>query len=174
MTWADQRAELELRARGVLCDEADIGLDDRHLALLDHKHRHHLDGDEERIEGVGTVEQWIVLKSDLASLVEECLEVLVIVVKLVLAAENCLDQLLVLAALALTLLDILEAPEATGDVPRRERITLEGSHDPHGVHDMPHLFGPRSDPHQIELLEVQAERLRHQTALLVSELTHVR
>ena len=35
----DDRAELELRARGVFGRQADVGLDDGHLALLDDQHR---------------------------------------------------------------------------------------------------------------------------------------
>ena len=37
------RAELELRARRVERRQADVGLDDRDLALVDDEHRHHLD-----------------------------------------------------------------------------------------------------------------------------------
>ena len=51
-----ERAELELDAGGVLCRQADIGLDDRDLALLHDQHRHQFDADEERIERVRAVE----------------------------------------------------------------------------------------------------------------------
>ena len=80
MAGPHERAELEFRARGVLRHQADVGLDDRHLALLDDEHRHQFDVDQERIERVGAVEQRIVLQADAAAGVEERLIVLVVVV----------------------------------------------------------------------------------------------
>ena len=87
------RAELELRARRVERRQADVRLDDRDLALVHDEHRHHLDAHEERVQQVRAVEQRVVLQADVAAGVEELLEVLVVVVQVVLAAEQHLDDL---------------------------------------------------------------------------------
>ena len=84
MARAHERAELEIDARGIFGGKTDIGLDHRHLALIDDEHRHHLDRHQERIEVVGAVEQRIVLQADPAAAIEECLEILVVVVDVVL------------------------------------------------------------------------------------------
>ena len=86
MAGLDDRPELELGARRVERGQPDVGLDDRHLALVDDEHRRQLDPHEERVEQVRAVEQRIVLEPDPAAVVEERLEVLVVVVQLVLGA----------------------------------------------------------------------------------------
>ena len=80
MAGPDDRAELERRPGRVFGRQADVGLDDRHLALLDDQHRHLFDPHQERVEQVGPVEQRIVLQADLAAGLQEGVEVLVVVV----------------------------------------------------------------------------------------------
>ena len=87
MAGAHDRAELELGAGGVERRQADVGLDDRDLALVHDEHRHHLDAHEERVQQVRAVQQRVVLQTDLAAVVEERLEVLVVVVQVVLASR---------------------------------------------------------------------------------------
>ena len=86
-------------------------------------------------EQVRAVEQRVVLEADLAAGVEERLEVLVVVVQRVLAAEQEVDELGVGRGGAaarvrrLDLGDVLEAAEAAGDVTRGQRLALErGDH----------------------------------------------
>jgi hypothetical protein len=96
VTGPHQRTELEIGAGRVLGCEADIGLHRGNLPLVHDEHGNELDRDQERIEIIGAVEQWIVLQADAATVGEEGLEILIVVVAIVLARENCLDEVAVL------------------------------------------------------------------------------
>ena len=128
---AHDRAELELLAGRVGGRQTDEALDHGDLALVHHEHRHEIDAHEERVQQVGAVEQRVVLQSDLAAGVEEGLEVLVVVVQVVLAAEQEVDELGIGGAGAPTCVrlldrrDVGEAAEPAGDVARREWFALE-------------------------------------------------
>ena len=126
MAGAHDRPELELGARGVLGRQADVGLDDRHLALLDDQHRDLFDADQERIEQVRAVEQRVVLQADLAAGLQKRLVVLVVVVLVVLAAEQGLDEVGVGARLlrGFQRRDVVELAQSAGDVARRQRLAL--------------------------------------------------
>ena len=106
-------------------------LDDRDLALVHDEHRHQVDADEERVQQVRAVEQRVVLQPDAAAGVEERLEVLVVVVQVVLAAEQHLDELGVAACLSRCFHrgDVVEAAEAARDVARRQRLAFERGDD---------------------------------------------
>ena len=96
--------------------ETHVGFDDGHLALLHNQHGHQFDADEERIESVGAVEKRIMLQADAAAVFEEGLEVLIVVVQIVFAAEQRFDDLRVGGVAFLELLDVGKAAEADGDV----------------------------------------------------------
>ena len=93
MARPNQAAELEVRAGCVLRRQSHVGLDDRHLPLFHNQHRHLLHAHQERIQVVGAVEQRVVLQADLSARLKELLEVLVVVVLIVLAAEDQADHL---------------------------------------------------------------------------------
>ena len=132
---------------------------DRDLALVHDEHRHHVDAHEERVQQVRAVEQRVVLQTDLAAGVEERLEVLVVVVQRVLAAEQHLDDLGVDRALRLLhRSDVVEAAEAARDVAERQRLTFERGDDADDV-----LRSDRRDHHDLELLGREPERLGRST-----------
>ena len=122
------RAELELLARRVLGGQADVGLDDRDLALAHDEHLAQLDLHEERVEQVRAVQQRVVLEADAAAVVEERLVVLVVVVQVVLRPQHRLDDLdRRPVAGCLHRGDVGEAADAAGDVARR-RALERGDH----------------------------------------------
>src|SRR3989441_1797684 len=152
------RAELELRAGRIQSGKANVGLDPRHLALVDDQHRRQLDPDEERVEEVGTVQQWVVLQADAPAVVQERLEVLVVVVQLVLLAQQGFDQLRVGdVRLRLQRRDVAEAADAARDVGGPERLALERGDYPNEV-----LGAVRRDHLDAQLVGLQPERLRRQ------------
>ena len=165
MAGAHDRAELELLARGVGGRETDEALDHGDLALVHHEHRHEVDADEERVQQVGAVEQRVVLEADLAAGVQERLEVLVVVVQGVLAAEQEVDDLGVGGAGAPTgvrLLDrrdVGEAAEPARDVARREWFALERGDDADEVD-----LRVGCDDHHLQLFGCQPERRRGEAA----------
>ena len=101
------------------------------------------------------------LQTDLAALVEEGLEILVVVVELVLAPEHHLDRFggtVTLSPIALVVLDIVEAVQPARDVTLGERVAfVRRNHSNHVKH--PTLFDPRLDPHYFQLVGGQAVRL---------------
>ena len=164
VTGAHDRTELELGARRVGGRQSDEALDDRDLALVHHEHRHEVDAHEERVQQVRAVEQRVVLQSDLAAVVEERLEVLVVVVQRVLAAEQQVDELGVGGGGAAARVrrldggDVVEPAEPAGDVARRQRLALErGDHA-----DEVDAAGVGRDHHDAQLVGREPERLRAQ------------
>src|SRR6516164_8945115 len=87
MAGPDQRTILEVRPGSVLRGQTNVGLDHGDLTLLDNQHGHKLNDDQERIERVSTVEKRVMLKANMAAVVKEGLEVLIVVVEVVLAAK---------------------------------------------------------------------------------------
>src|SRR5208337_4670760 len=77
MARANQAAELEVRAGCVLRGQSYVGLDNGDLALFYNQHRHLLHANQERVEVVSAIEQRVVLEADLATGLEEFLEVLI-------------------------------------------------------------------------------------------------
>jgi hypothetical protein len=154
----DDRAELELGARGVERRQPDEALDHRHLALVDDQHRDELDPHQERVEQVGAVQQRVVLQADAAPVVEERLEVLVVVVQVVLGPQQRLDELGVGGVgLGLEVGDVVEAAQPGGDVAPVERLALERGDQADHV-----LVALGSDDHDLELLGRQPERHRRE------------
>ena len=154
----------EFCAGGVFRRQADIGLNHRNLALFDDQHGNLLHSHQERIQVVGAVEQWVVLEADFPAFVEECLEVLVGLVLVILAAEDRLNQLRVgQAALAaffgqpLQVLDILESAQSAGDVACRKRVAFERCHDADHVNQAPAFRSARLDARDLELALHQPE-----------------
>ena len=129
---AHDRAELELGARRVERRQADERLDDRDLALVHHEHRHHVDADEERVQQVRAVEQRVVLQTDLAAGVEERLEVLVVVVQVVLAAEQQLDAVGVVTV-AVPSASAASSAAMSSKPPSRLAMSPDGSGSPSSV-----------------------------------------
>ncbi len=71
MAGAHEAAEFEVGAGGVLRRQADVGFDDRDLALLRRPAWGPARTDEERIQVVRAVEERIVLQADLSAGIEE-------------------------------------------------------------------------------------------------------
>src|SRR3989454_3052666 len=152
------RAELDLRAGRIQRGKTNVGLDPRHLALVDDQHRRQLDPDEEGVEEVGAVQQWVVLQADAPAVVQERLEVLVVVVQLVLLAQQGFDQLRVGdVRLRLQRRDVAEAADAARDVGGPKRLAFERRDYPNEV-----LGAVRSDHFDAQLVGLQPERLRRQ------------
>ena len=133
MAGANERTVLEVRAAGVLRGEADVGFDDADLALLDDEHRHHFHADEKWIERVRAVEQRIVLQADVAAVVEEGLEVLVVVVQIIFAAEERFDNLCIVGVVGFHFCDVGKTAEAAGDVTGRKRVAFVSGDDADNV-----------------------------------------
>ncbi len=111
MARADQRSELEIGSRGILAGQADIGLDDGDLALVDDQHRHGFDRDQERVERIGSVEQRIVLQAGAPAMVEKRLQILIVVVQPVVAEQDRLDQVAVARAALFRFVAIKSGPD---------------------------------------------------------------
>ena len=108
---------------------------------------------QERVQQVRAVQQRVVLQPDLAAVVEERLEVLVVVVQVVLAAEQQVDDLGRRAPVRLHLLDVGEAAEAARDVARGQRVALLDRHDADVV-----LVALGGDADHLQLAGHQPER----------------
>ena len=163
----DQVTELEIGPGGVLGGQADIGLDHRHLALLDHQHRIELHRHQERIEVVGAVEQRVVLQADAAAVVEEGLEVLIVVVHGVLGRQQGFDQGGVLGLrISFELGHVGEIEQAVGDGALGQRKAVQGGDDADHVDDLAVFVGARLDPHNFQLGGLQAEGLAGEAALV--------
>src|SRR5204863_9087374 len=109
------------------------------------------DANEEWIQQERAVQQRIVLQTDVPTRVEEPLVVLVVVVKIVLAAEEYLDRRAVGRLLAIPVRfdprDVVEAAEAARDVAGIQWPAFECRDDPD------HVLGPaRRDHNDLQLL----------------------
>ena len=100
------------------------------------------------------------LQTDLATLVDEGLEVLVTIVLIVLAAENHLDQLGVGYHLGTTpaipgssfeCFDVLESSQAARDIACRERLAVQGGNHAYHVYDMSTFRSSWLDPSDLEV-----------------------
>lgn len=175
VTRTDERAELEVGARRVDGREADVGLHDRHLPLIDHEHRNELDGDQERVQVVGAVEQRIVLEADAAAGIQELLEVLIVVVLGVLAREQNLDDLAVLLG-RLSFLwrfecrDVVEVADTVRHRTLRRRSAFEGGDDADHIDDSPVTLRSRLDPDDLQLIGGEAERVVRQGPAFLGEM----
>ena len=161
------RAELELLAGGVLGGQADVGLDDRHLALADDQHLAQLDLHQERVQQVRAVEQRVVLEADAAPVGQERLVVLVVVVQVVLGAQHGLDDLDGRAASASALHGghVAEAADAAGDVARRRALQRGDHADDVGL-------ALRRDVHDVEgvLVDLAGRRLRVASEIILPKI----
>ena len=81
MAGFDQRTELEVRSGGILRDQADVGFDRGRFTLFDYQHGNNFHPHQERIQGVGPVPKHIVLQTHFASSIQECLKVLIVIVR---------------------------------------------------------------------------------------------
>jgi len=113
----------------VLSRQADVRLDDRDLALLDHQHGLEVDLEQEGVDGVVTRTQHVMLKASAASRIQERLGVLVVVVQCVVVAEHRLDDLIRGSVGRLQRADVIEATDAAGNRSRLERRTVERGED---------------------------------------------
>src|SRR5262249_30805102 len=134
----------------------DIGLHHRHFALVDDEHRYEFDADKERVQIVGTVEEGIVLQADAATIVEEGLEILIVIVKLVLDGKNGLHEVRIPRGwILLELRYIAKIPKPVGDGTLGKRNALQRGDDADHVHIAPlavAAFGrARFDPNDVEL-----------------------
>ena len=172
MAGPHQAAEFEADAGSVLGGQADVGLDHRDLALFDDQHGDLLDAQQERIQVVSAVEKRIVLQADLAAGIEELLEVLVVVVQLIFAAEDGGDELEVGGVgLLFELRDIVELSQAAGDGACLKRLAFERGDDADHVRDLAALSGPGRNARDFELALFQAECRKGEPAGLVGQLT---
>src|SRR5262249_2449047 len=135
MARANKRTVLEVRAAGVLRSKADVRLDDADLALLDDQHRNELDADEERVQRISAVEQRIMLEADVAAVIQKCLEVLIVVVQMVLAAKKRFDDLRVVGIVSFHSGDVGKSAEPAGDIAGRKGIAFVG------CDDADHVYG---------------------------------
>ena len=161
MTGTHDRSKLELHPRGVERGQTHEALDHRDLALVHHQHGDELDADEERVQEVGAVEQWIVLQADAASCIDEGLEVLIVVVEHVLRSEQHVDQLSVGDPRVgfLERSHIVEAAEPRGDVALVEGCALQRGDEADDV-----AVALRRDHDNLQLLGGEPEGLGRQGA----------
>ena len=159
MAGPDDRPELEGGPGGVFGRQADVGLDDRHLALLDDQHRDLFHAHQERIEQVRPIEQRVVLEADLAAGLQKGVEVLVVVVLHRLRADQGLDERLIGGVLAFQFLDVVELAQSAGDGAARQRLAFERGDDAAGIDHAAAARRARRDHRNLELLFRQAERL---------------
>ena len=118
MAGSHKRAKLEFRAGRIFGDQAHIRLHNGNLTLAHHEHGNHLHAHEERIQGICAVEQKVVLKADVAAVVEEGLVVLIVVVQAVFRAEKHLDDGRILAPRLLHVQDVGISAQPPCDVAR--------------------------------------------------------
>ena len=171
MAGAHEAAEFEADAGSVLRGQADVGLDDGDLALLDDQHGDLLHADEEGIEVVSAVEKRIVLQADFAAGIEELLEVLVVVVQRVFAAEDGGDELEVGGVrLLFEFCDIVEESQTAGDGTCLQRLAFKRGDDADHVRDFAALGGPGRDARDFELALFEAEGREGEAARLVGQL----
>ncbi len=121
--------ELVGLARRVDCRKADVGLDDSHLSLLDDQHLADDDIEEERVDGVVTRHQNVVLKTASPAFVQECLSILIVGVQRVLVAQNGVDNDRRFDVCRLEILDVLEVADTARDGARLERRPIQRCHD---------------------------------------------
>ena len=170
MAGPHQAAELEVGAGCVLRGQADVGLDDRNLALFDNQHRHLLHADQERIEVVSAVEKRIVLQADFSAGLQELLEVLIVVVLMFLLPRiRLISSKSVTPAFVFKLADIFEFAEPAGDGAGGQRLAFECSDDADHVHDFAAFGGPGRDARDFELPIFEAEGVESQPAGCVGQ-----
>ena len=159
MAGPNDRPELERRARGVFGRQADVGLDHRHLALLDHQHRNFFDPHEKRIQQIRPVEQRVVLESHLAAGLQKGVEILVVVVLHRLRADQGLHAHRIARVFAFQFLDVVEFAQPAGDGAAGQRLAFERRDDAARVEHSAAAGRLRRNHGHLELLFRQAERL---------------
>src|SRR5207253_6549591 len=110
---------------------------------------------EKRIQCVSAIEQRVVLETDVTAMIQKSLEVLIVIVQVVFAAEQRFDNLRVCgsAARSFQFFNVDVATQSTGNVAGRQRITLVRGNDANHV-DRGTVFTARLrlDAHQLQLI----------------------
>src|ERR1700691_791385 len=166
MAGANEAAEFEVCAGSILRGQPDIGLDDGDLALLHNQHGNLLHANEERIEVVCAIKKRVVLEANFSAGLKEFLEVLIVVVLIVLAAENQSHQLEIsYIGFQLKLTDVLEPSEPAGNSAGWQWLAVEcGDHSDH-VRDFAAFAGRLGrNARDIELPIFKAESVEVQLA----------
>ena len=160
MSGTHERTVFKLRSGRVLRGEAHIRFHHGNLPLLDHQHGHHLHAYKKRIQCVGAIKQRIVLETNVTAMIQKALEVLIVVVQVVLAAEQRFDDLRVCgsAARSFKFFDVDVATQSASNVAGRQRVTLVRGNDADHVDRGAVLSARlRLDTHQFQLIGLQPE-----------------
>ena len=171
MAGPHEAAEFETDAGSVLRGQAHVGLDDGYLPLFDDQHGDLLHADQEWIEVVCAVKKRVVLQADLAAGIQELLEVLVVVVQRVFAAEDGGDELKVGGVgLLFELRHVVEESEPAGDGACLQWLPFERGHNADHVRDLAGIGGPGRNARHFELPLFEAKRGERESARLVGQL----
>jgi hypothetical protein len=110
------------------------------------------------------------LQTDSASVLEERLEVLIVVVQIVFVTEELLNDFEIVRIRPLHVRNVGESAEPAGNIARRQGIALVDENDAdHVRHGAVFSAGNGSDAHELELLGPQTKSVWHQ-AVVASDL----